>query len=751
MSFVAAYRMAPRYMQKIAAQLFYGRHPEAAAQPGVSEALREAERFNEIARTLLGKEVAPELDLAGGFEIRARLGGDTFDLTRLSSGEGMLLTWAILLHSAAGSIRDAVVLIDEPELHLHPAALNRILSPLLVAFGTRGQLWTVTHSPAIAERDDVTNLFLFDHGTPVPLSAKPPSSAEIALSLIVDKPPKTLPSPSRPQAPVGTSDFRKIRTSESLVYVDKTRFIEDVLCHPAEVLLFPRPRRFGKTLNLSALRSFVEKGNAESSLFEGLRVWQSAEARKHFGRYPVIHLTFKDVKAETWGECIEKVAALLADLYREHRHLLDGLAPEDAEDFSKILHRQASQAQCEIGLKTLSRHLRHHHGMPAMILLDEYDTPLHTAYENDYYEPAVSFFRNFYSAGLKDNPHLFKGVLTGVLRIARDSLFSGLNNIAVYSILRPEFASHFGFTESEVEELCARLGVPDRMNGLREWYNGYLFGGEVLFNPWSVMSCLASSDQELAPYWTETGSNKLVRKQLFERGRGLGGELSTLLRGEPIHKPIQEDLVLRNLDTDPDALWSLLLFSGYLKPASVQRGTDTTGVPLTIPNLEVKREFEKLVRQYFSQPVGGENDAERMLAALLRGDKEELQAYLNQFLTYNMSPYDMDSRNPERVYHVFLLGMLVFLGSRYEVTSNRIAGRGRYDLLLRPKAPGQPGVCVELKRSRGDVTKELADAFGQIEERAYDIELRRCGAHPIHRIAMVFDGQRAWVDVKSRD
>lgn len=567
--------------------------------------------------------------------------------------------------------------------------------------GGGGQLWVVTHSPAIAARADVTNRFLLEHGRVRPLPDWPALKPEQQLGLVVSKPPHILPSPSASKAPLGESDFRAISTSESLIYVDKTEFIEDVLSNPAAVLLFPRPRRFGKSLNLSTLRYFVEK-SPESQLraawFEGLRVWKNHEARKHFGRYPVIYLNLKVTKAASFSSLLDLVRNEVSDQFEQHRYLLDGSALSASERafYEKILRAEGKPEDYPHALKRLSRHLAAYHGERVVILVDEYDTPLNEAYLGGYLDEATRFLGNFFSAGLKDNPHLFKGVLTGVLRIARESLFSDLNNLSVYSILRPEFAAHFGFTEREVEDLCRRLGSPELMSGLRKWYDGYLFGEQLLYNPWSVLSCLSSDDKRFDSYWADSSSNKMLRTQLLEKGHGRGQELLALLSGKPIHKPIEENLVLRSLDTVPDAVWSLLLFAGYLKPVDPPRTAERNHVALLLPNLEVRHEIEGLVRESFSSRVGGENEVETMFEALLRGEADIFETYLNKFLTNNTSYHDRSGRvAPERDYHLFVLGMACHLSRSLEVKSNLESGDGRADLILCPTLEGQPGVCLE--------------------------------------------------------
>jgi len=328
---------------------------------------------------------------------------------------------------------------------------------------------------------------------------------------------------TRPRFAIGTSDFRKLRESGSL-YVDKTSLIQDIVDSGAEVLLFPRPRRYGKTLNLSMLRYFLEKrGEDLAHLFAGLTIEASEAAREHFQRYPVIFLTFKDVKARSWGQCFEAMADVLARAYQEHDYLLDsgGLKPRDAEAFAAILSGRATEVQCWKALADLSRHLHMHHGERVVLLVDEYDTPIHAGFSGDYYDEAVTFFRSFLSGGLEDNPHLHKGVLTGILRVAQEGALSGLSNLAVYSVLRPELSASFGFTEAEVARLTRELGEPELLDGIRAWYNGYLFGGRVIYSPWSVLSYLDSADREPRPYWVSTGSGEIVQRLLFSGPDGL--------------------------------------------------------------------------------------------------------------------------------------------------------------------------------------------------------------------------------------
>ncbi|MCA9707997.1 MAG: AAA family ATPase, partial [Myxococcales bacterium] len=449
--------------------------------------------------------------------------------------------------------------------------------------------------------------------------------------------------------PIGQSDFRVLR-EQGFAYVDKSSFIVEVIEASAQVLLLPRPRRFGKTLNLSMLRYYLERSPEDRrGLFTGLEVEHSEAAGAHQQRYPVLLLTFKDIKESSWEACFAGLAGVLSGLYREHAYLLDGdaLQPQEREAFMAILHGSPSPAQGVAALRELSRLLARHHGERVVILIDEYDTPLHAAYHGQYYDQAVGHLRNLLSGGLKDNPHLYKGVLTGILRVAKESIFSGLNNLAVYSILRTEFATAFGFTEPEVAALVERGGSPETLDGIREWYDGYRFGGQTIFNPWSVINYLDSADREFRPYWIATSSNDLVRELLISGPQGLRAELEALLAGGVIDKPVEEHIVLRDIEAQPDALWSFLLFSGYLRAREVYTDAlDLRWARLDLPNREVRAALNAMVQSWMSTRVGGSSEVEALLQALLRGDARTLQHYLSRMMKVSLSYHDTGGPEP---------------------------------------------------------------------------------------------------------
>jgi hypothetical protein len=549
---------------------------------------------------------------------------------------------------------------------------------------------------------------------------------------------------------LGVSDFRALR-EQGADYVDKTAFVSRLLSETAQVVLFPRPRRFGKTLNLSTLRYFLEKRPEDlTRLFQDLAVWTDLEARAHFQRYPVLFLSFKDIRADSWESTFRGIRALLQDLCREHRYLLTAIAPGSDEhvDLQHLLDGTASEEQCWLALKRLSVLLAHHHGEKVIILIDEYDTPIHSGFLRGFYDDVVRFFRNFFSAALKDNVVLYRGVLTGILRISRESLFSGLNNVIVHSVLSRDHATAFGFTEAEVATIVEAHAHPGRMDELKAWYDGYLFGGETIYNPWSILNFIQIG--EIQPYWVNTSSNDLIFDLLAKRGMGLSSDMEQLLAGGAIDARIDEGLVLRDIEQRADALWSFLLFTGYLKPLELRRTEVGLEAALAIPNREVMQAFRDVFYLWMSRGLTDRASVEALCRALLRGEAEEVEALLEKLLLTTMSFQDPAGREPEKLYHGFILGLLVQLEGRYEVRSNRESGFGRADVLVRPRKAGEPGVVIELKVPRwrrGETPEQaLVAAARQVRERRYAEELRAAGASPVHELCAVFDGKRAWVE-----
>ncbi|MFO0756093.1 MAG: AAA family ATPase [Byssovorax sp.] len=569
----------------------------------------------------------------------------------------------------------------------------------------------------------------------------------------------TTPPPPSPRlrAPIGISDFRELRRA-GLAYVDKTDFVAQVLEVPDAVLLFPRPRRFGKTLNLSTLRTFIERSRADARpLFAGLSIEQRPSAWEHFQRYPVIFMTFKDIKATTFELAFSAIRGEISEAYRQHRYLLDGDALDEQQkgEFVRILERRGDETLYWRALRDLSAHLHRHHGERVAILIDEYDTPIHAGFTAGYYDNIVQFFRNFLSGGLKDNPHLWKGVLTGILRIARESIFSGLNNLSVYSILSPAFATSFGFTPDEVARLAADAARAETLPDMERWYNGYRFADQVIYNPWSVLNFLSSPDAVFRGYWVSTSSMDLVRDMLLAHAGDEEADIETLLRGKSITKLIDENMALRDLPPGSDAVWGFLLFTGYLTATKVRQKGAFIKVRLRIPNREVRSAYQSVFHTWLAGALGNGAKVKALGRALLGGDAETAQRLLEDLLLRSISFHDTGKGpgEPERVYHAFLLGLLVWLAPRYRVSSNREAGHGRCDLMIAPRNAGQPGVVMELKTvdrdKRETPKKAMAAALGQLRKRRYADELRAAGAAPVREIGVVFDGKNVTVSIVS--
>lgn len=560
--------------------------------------------------------------------------------------------------------------------------------------------------------------------------------------------------------PVGLSDFKEV-IKDNYYYVDKSLLIKELIDQGNKVVLLPRPRRFGKTLNLSMLRYFFEKTEEDTShLFRHLKIWQAGEEyTQRQGKYPVIYLTFKDVKDANWESALRKIKRLIKAEFRRHKYLRasKNFEVEDKEYYAGIISLQAEQSDYEDSLQQLSQDLARFHGEQVILLIDEYDTPIQAAYVNGYYTKMIGFMRNFLSGGLKDNPHLEKGVLTGIMRVAKESIFSGLNNPGIFTLLQPEFASAFGLMESEVEQALRDFNVFDQYDKVRHWYNGYVFGERIIYNPWSIVNYLNSANKTFRPYWLNTSDNALIEQLLTRGGKELQAELESLIRGESLEKPVDENIVFRDLDKKENLLWSFLLFGGYLK-YQTQRPDDfdpaITLCRLVIPNLEVRSMYLRIVQQWFSSRMENRK-LELMLKALTGGDLETFEELFAELVENSFSFWSTGGRDAEKVYKAFAIGLLVWLAGRYEVKSERESGLGRYDVMLIPKDLRDAGIIIEFKKvnqKRGE-TKEtaIAKAFQQIEEKKYAGELQGRGVQNIRKLAIVFKGKQVWVREKAAD
>ncbi|CAN2045263.1 9-O-acetyl-N-acetylneuraminate esterase [Candidatus Magnetomoraceae bacterium gMMP-1] len=551
---------------------------------------------------------------------------------------------------------------------------------------------------------------------------------------------------------IGESDFKIIREANGY-YVDKSLFIEEVLKCPNKVILLPRPRRFGKTINISMLRYFFEKKDQdESHLFDGLVIKESSVFQEHFSKYPVIFMTFKDVKHSIWENCLEDIQLTIASAFEYHWYLLesDVLRDIEKERFNKIIKGDASEVLYSKGLQFLSEYLCRYHKKPAMIFIDEYDTPIHAGYNHNYYKEIVPFMRNFLSGGFKDNSNLSRGVITGTLRISKESIFTGLNNLGVFTLLKKRFNNCFGFTKTEVEKILTDFDLFNYYPTIAKWYDGYKFGGKKVFNPWSVMNFVSDSEEKPESYWLNTSSMEMIEEVVLgkpqEQKQILRNELMELIQDRYIEKNIDDNIIIQDLKkANSEAVWSFLLHSGYLK--AIERIDDEFEniYKLQIPNMEVKIAYRKLVQKWFTETVNLE-ELNIMLQALKNGNIRLFEKHLKAVSMVIMSYHDF-SGSPEKVYHALVLGMLVWLSNDYVIRSNRESGIGRYDIIFKPKDTNKQGIIIEFKQiyEGEDSDEVLNKALKQIDEKKYDIELKAAGVNDMLKIAVGFTGKEVYL------
>ena len=555
----------------------------------------------------------------------------------------------------------------------------------------------------------------------------------------------------RKKLPIGISDYKTL-IEEDYYYVDKTDFIRQIIEEGSLVTLLPRPRRFGKTLNLSTLRYFFERteGNIYRPLFNGKNIEQWKDFDRYQGKYPVILVTLKDCKADSFDQFLMMFGQELQNEFLRHKYLLEDPRTEPVyiHDFNAIIEKQATEVQLQNSLLMLSTMLTTHWGMPPLVLLDEYDTPIHVAFDKGYYDRMIGFMRNFMSLVFKDNTDIFRGVITGILRVSKESIFSGLNNIAVFSLLDRPMCTSFGFTQEETNTLLNDYSLGDWSDSVKQWYDGYLFGGLTVYNPWSVLNYIMY-DGVLAPYWVNTGSDVLLRHLLADGPSQIRMGVESLIQGEPIRSVINDKLAFPDLLAKPSNIWSFMLFSGYLKATDpVLNNDDLIEYELQIPNREVKTVYRTIIQSWIDGGPVKNDRLELMLQALKENNMPIFQRTLNDFVVNTLSYYDTSGREPEKVCQAFLLGMLVSSGA-YEVSSNRESGLGRYDILLRPRDLSRQGVIMELKlydpMYDESVESVLDSALRQIEDKQYAATLRAAGVTNILKMAITFDGKRVWV------
>ncbi len=568
--------------------------------------------------------------------------------------------------------------------------------------------------------------------------------------------------------PIGVSDFKDIVTGD-YYYVDKTLFIKEIMDKGDKILLIPRPRRFGKTLNISMLKYFYDccpqtlssgtetgipagtkpPGNSYGKLFDSLAISKTGKKYlDHMGKYPVIFLTFKNIKEPGWEITYRKITKLILDEYSRHYYLLKSgiLIPPEVDYFRRIIDLKGDREDYENCLEKLLIFLNRYYGERVVILIDEYDAPVHAGFKHGYYDEIINFMRNFLCAGLKDtDQYLEKSIITGIMRIAKESIFSGLNNPGVYTLLAEEFDDKFGFTEKEVEELLKDFNLFDRYAEVRQWYNGYRFGEKIIYNPWSIINFLGSKANKCKPYWINTSDNQMVDFLLSKGGKELKKELEQLIRGETIEKAIDENIVLKHVTTREDLLWSFLLMGGYLKqtPKRRDRVSGKMYYALLIPNMEVRITYVQIIDHYFASKIGNEK-LEIMLKALIDGDVRLFEKMLRKVVLAVFSYHDF-SGEPEKVYHALVAGLLIWISNTHEIKSNRESGYGRYDIMIIPHDPSLTGYVMEFKTVDTEDNETLDTAveaaLAQIEEKKYQIELMDRGIKNIKKLAIVFKGK----------
>ena len=553
--------------------------------------------------------------------------------------------------------------------------------------------------------------------------------------------------------PIGISDFKRL-IDEGYTYVDKTLLVQEVIENGTHVALIPRPRRFGKTLNLSMLRYFFEKRKEDTSyLFKDLHIWKNATYRKLQGQFPVVFISLKDVKHPSLEKTLGSLRALVAKEFERHGYLLedDFLTAREKDRYNRILDEQSDHLLLEESLLLLSEWLHRYHKKRVILLVDEYDTPAHAAYVGKYYGPMIDVLRNWLSKGFKDNIHLERGVLTGILRIAKESIFSGANNISTFTILNETFRDKFGLLESEVKGLLENYNLVDKLPEIDKWYDGYRIGScSGIYNPWSVLKCIAESGV-LAPYWVNTSDNALMKHLIAKGTDDLKTDIEELLKGGIVEKTIEEGIIFPDLEKSPNAIWALLLYSGYVTIDT----TPSYGIPsrLRIPNIEVGELYKTLILDWFKTSIH-EHKYRMLLSSLINGDVDTFSQLFQEFMISSVSVFDVPSEESEKIYHAFVLGVLIGLKDQYEVKSNRESGLGRYDVMLIPKNNNQLGIIMEFKKvgrfEKIDLETAVMSALQQIEDRQYAQELLDRGIQRILYLGFAFEGKQILIRSKFR-
>ena len=577
----------------------------------------------------------------------------------------------------------------------------------------------------------------------IPANTQKPADRRIKTGAFrkTERPPK-LP------LPIGVSNY--CLASSEYYYIDKTMMIRDFLDERPMVTLFTRPRRFGKTLNMDMLRTYFENSSRDTSVyFRNKKIWACGQKyRDYQGKYPVIFLTFKDVKFNTWEETFAAIREIFAKEARRHEELRSS---EKCDAYSRAAYERiaagrVNEVELASALLDLSAMLHRHYGIAPIIIIDEYDTPIQQGYARDYYEKVIGFMRNLFSGGFKDNPHLSFGFLTGILRVAKESIFSGMNNLSINSVLDNKYSAYFGFTADEVREMAQYYGAADKYDEICQWYDGYRFGKTEIFNPWSVVNYF-SNECEPRPFWVSTGSNDIIGEVLAQADEEIYNRLTSLVNGGTFTTFIDTGVIYPQIKSNPSTIYSFLLVTGYLKALKTTPSFNGDFMcEVALPNREISLVYNKEILQRLENLIPP-STAISVQEAIFSGDNVRLKAQIQTLLTQSVSSFDTAGEN---FYHGFMLGLCALLGGAF-VTSNRESGDGRYDIQLRPTQKGLPGILIELKAEKNcsdEKLKKLAEtALQQINEKKYETELVAAGVKTVYKYGVAFSGKKVEVTV----
>jgi len=554
--------------------------------------------------------------------------------------------------------------------------------------------------------------------------------------------------------PIGVDDFKDL-VDNDLYFVDKTLFIKEIIDDSSKVILIARPRRFGKTLNMSLLKYYFEITKEDISyLYKNYKIWQQGEKYlKEYNKYPVINLTFKGVKTNSWDTNLDLIKINIKNEFQRHSYLLDSdkLTLEQKSDIRQLASGNGTAGAYIKSMELLSKALYIYHGEKPIILLDEYDTLLNESYIHGYWEDAINFMKPFMNESFKNNIYLHKAIITGIFRVAKESIFSDMNNLKVYTILSDKYSEYFGFTQSEVETLLNYCNIEESISTVAEWYNGYIFGKKeqyVIYNPWSIIMYV--TDKNLEPFWVNTSGNEIIKKLATEGEKSIQLKIQDIIQGGTIERiRIEENIIYNEITKSENSIWSFMLMSGYLKSIKTELEEDGVYCTLKAPNKEVYYFFKNMLRSWFTETIK-DSSPDEILTALLTGDIRTFYKLFANTVERTLSYFDVGNDKSESFYHAFVLGMLVHIEKDYEVRSNRESGYGRYDVMIIPKDKNKKGIIIEFKKvdkyENETINTALEAALKQIEEKKYETELKALGIDDIIKLGIAFKGKEVKMD-----